>query len=75
MYDTFSYLFYRVFKLNPKLESWVVFPLIIRAIITRTGNTARQKKTYAHEKKWDANKTKPEMWLEGNASLFFRDVT
>ena len=56
-----------------------MFPLIIIIIILSvkeiTGNIAVQKKTYAHEKKWDANKKNPEMLLEGNASLFSRDVT
>lgn len=74
---SFSYLFlafYCVF--NPILNlNLVLFPLIIISVEERTGNIAAQRKTYAHEKKWDANKKNPEIRLEGNASLFSRDVT
>lgn len=56
-----------------------MFPLIIIIIILSvkeiTLNIVVQRKTYAHEKKWDANKKIPEMLLEGKASQFSRDVT
>ncbi len=49
--------------------------LLLYVLKKRAGNIAVQKKTYAHDKKWDANKKNPKMWLEGNASLFSRDIS
>jgi len=37
------------------------------------GNSAAQRKTL--EEKWAGNKKNPVMWLGGNASLFFGDVS